>query len=102
MLPADIGEALKLVTEKLDEAVADRQSQRGAIVEAAGAVPAIRAYIKAKDVRIAITMLVCEPLTFDDAWWEALGKSEREPFLETAYAIRKGLCALETALANSD
>jgi hypothetical protein len=40
MLPPDIIDGLKLIGEKLDEAVADRHSQRGAIVEAAGAVPA--------------------------------------------------------------
>jgi hypothetical protein len=74
MLPAEIVQGLKLVGEKLDKAVADRQSQRGALAEVAGVVPAIRDYIKAEDVRIASAMLVCEQLTFDDDWWEAFGK----------------------------
>jgi hypothetical protein len=45
MLPPEIVDALRLIGEKLDEAVADRNSQR-AIAEAAGAVPIIRDYIK--------------------------------------------------------
>lgn len=98
-LPPEIADCLKLVGEKLDEAVADRKSQRGAIVEAGGAVPAIRGYIKDNETRVAIAMLACEQLTFDDAWWEAFGQSYREKFLETAYFIRKGLAALELGLA---
>lgn len=102
MLPPEIAEGLKLVGEKLDEAVADRNSQRGAIVEAAGAVPAIRGYINNNDARVAIAMLVCEHLIFDDDWWDAFGRSDREKFLETAYFIRKGLAALELGLAAAE
>ena len=102
MLPPEIIDGLRLVGEKLDEAVADRQSQRGAIVEAAGAVPGIRDYIKAKEFRVAIAMLVCEQLTFDDDWWEAFGRLDREKFLETAYSIRKGLFGLEGGLATAE
>jgi hypothetical protein len=101
MLPPEIIDALKLIGEKLDEAVADRNSQRGAIVETAGAVPAIRNYIKAKHVRVAISMLVCDQLTFDDDWWKAFGRLDRVQFSETAYSIRKGLCGLEDALATA-
>ena len=100
MLPPELVDGLKLIGEKLDEAVADRNSQRGAIVEAAGAVPAVRDFIKAQDARVAIAMLVCEQLIYDDGWWEEFGKFDREKFLETAYGIRKGLCELEDGLTN--
>jgi len=39
-------------------------------------VPAIRGYIKDNEARVAIAMLACEQLIFDDAWWEAFGQSD--------------------------
>jgi hypothetical protein len=102
MLLPEITEALKLLGEKLDEAVAESDLQRTAIERAAQAVAAIREYINAEEPRIAIAMLACEPIIFDDDWWDAFGKDEREHFLQTAYSIRKGLFGLEDALATVD
>lgn len=101
MLPPDIAEGLKRLGEKLDQAVTDRKLQPRAIEQAAKAAATVRTFIKADDTRAAITMLVCEQLTFDDDWWSAFGHYEREKFLEIAYFIRKGLCGSEDGLATA-
>jgi len=98
MLPKEIAECLMLVEEKLDEAVADRNSQRAAVTEAAGALPAIQAYIRSSEKQVSVAMLVCEQILFKDEWWKEFAAHDRVTFLETAYAIRKGLCALKPAL----
>lgn len=101
MLPPEIAEGLKLIGEKLDEAVTDRNDQRGATEKAAKAAAMVRAYIKADDMRTTVVTLVCEPLTFDGEWWNRFGELDREKFLETAYFIRKGLSGLGEALVTA-
>jgi hypothetical protein len=43
-------------------------------------------------------MFTFHELSFDEARWRGLAKLDREQFLEQAYLIRKGLCALRAAL----
>jgi hypothetical protein len=91
-------ELLDHVAEKLDEAVSDKSNQKGAIAEAAGALPELRELMD--DHLVTVSMLVCEPLVDGnaEAWWESFGKMDREPFLEQAYKLRSGVCQLRKAI----
>jgi hypothetical protein len=101
-LPKDFDECLKFIEEKLDEAVRNPQSQKGAITEASGAMVRIQQALFSAEYEYwrTIAALCCEQSIEENwqPWWSEFARFDREQFLERAYWLRRNVATLRYAI----
>jgi hypothetical protein len=81
---------IDFIETKLNEAVADAVSQKGAITEAVGVVPQLRERVWAEAEGLGSSCMLAFPELVDRDgvdWWDKFAVMEREKFLNEASAL---------------
>jgi len=93
---------LDFIDGKLREARDDPASQKGAIIEAGGAISQVRERLWAQDKTRATQCLLAFPALVDrnaSAWWTKLAEMDREQFLPEVDRLFNAIAAVRSVLS---